>query len=452
MSSYGIPEELTYDQLSRMYPSVKTEYRKQPFSGTAPVRSGAMVQTMLNKMDRSFLNPATLALNFRGRYTFTTGGTQATPVDSGCWILGSAWSHFSRFVVKQSGGVDIDQIDNPGRLVNTIMNMTTGPIEKSSMISMGFNEENPWSNLGIRILNTVIAINNTGTTIEYTFSIPMIGSLNASKLIPLIAGDLELNFTLATRDEAFVNVGNATFTLYELDQFEIVGEVLTLEESGFQELLKLYPGVFSLKTQSYSYNSAPALPAGSGAGTVDITIPYSLNSLKQFIWWVSPSDAVGGNFAGVNPNLNSWNLVIGSTSYPQQPVKATSVAECYYQNSKSFGAFYSTSHSGSALRRNFAVASSAAGEWFLYDNNATTVANITDINQHNKFYQALDLEIINQLKTSLYSGISTRGSTNTLRMVIGRQLANVTHNIHMYACYDVVLNFDYVNGKITYSN
>ena len=48
----------------------------------------------------------------------------------------------------------------------------------------------------------------------------------------------------------------------------------------------------------------------------------------------------------------------------------------------------------------------------------------------NKWYQALDLVIINSLKETLYTGISTKGSTNTLRLNIGLALEPQPHAVH----------------------
>ena len=62
MSNYGIPEELTYESLNRLYPSVKSEYRKNPING-ATFASGD-IQLRINKMPRSFLNSATLCKKF----------------------------------------------------------------------------------------------------------------------------------------------------------------------------------------------------------------------------------------------------------------------------------------------------------------------------------------------------------------------------------------------------
>ncbi len=76
-----------------------------------------------------------------------------------------------------------------------------------------------------------------------------------------------------------------------------------------------------------------------------------------------------------------------------------------------------------------------------------TIAN-TVILSHSKWYQALDLEIINSLKETLYTGISTNRSTNTLRLNVGRTLAAQPHAIHFYSCFDVILEFDYANEMI----
>ena len=120
----------------------------------------------------------------------------------------------------------------------------------------------------------------------------------------------------------------------------------------------------------------------------------------------------------------------------------------FYAKSKLFGSLYSTSHSGKATKINFAKASSAGGEYLLYTTKPSTYANYLIDSNANKWYQCLDLEIINSLKESLYTGISTKGSTNTLRLNITRTLAAQTHAVHFYSCFDVILEFDYANQMI----
>ena len=104
---------------------------------------------------------------------------------------------------------------------------------------------------------------------------------------------------------------------------------------------------------------------------------------------------MGIKLCGLYPNLSSWQLLIGSTAYPQQLVKVDRPSECFMQNQKAFGSLYSTSHCGSATKLNFAKASSAGGEYFAYNAKPGTYANFLVDANVNKWYQCLDLEIIN---------------------------------------------------------
>ena len=132
------------------------------------------------------------------------------------------------------------------------------------------------------------------------------------------------------------------------------------------------------------------------------------------------------------------------------------------QNQKAFGALYSSNHSGSICKANFIKASTAStavggtGEYIAYNikpvkcagTDAALYAAWALYSNANKWYQVLDLEIINNLKETLYTGISTKGSTNTLRLNIDRPLSNATHAIHFYSCFDIILEFDYTNQVI----
>ncbi len=196
-----------------------------------------------------------------------------------------------------------------------------------------------------------------------------------------------------------------------------------------------------LKTQTYSYGSS-SLPASQGAGTIDIPFQVKVNSMKQLVWYAQPSDAAEKTFSGVNPNLENWQFVVNGISYPQRPVQAKFPAEAFMQNQKSFGSVYSTSHPGGATRTEFNTASTAYNLYHRPYN--TAVANIES--RSNKWYQTLDLETINSNKESLYSGISTNGTTSTLRLNISNALANSVHNIHYWSCQDVMIVMDLIAG------
>ncbi len=445
MSVLGFPEELNFQSLKSMYPSRKMEYRKAPMNAQTFSSAGQDIALVLSKMENTFYDPGTLAINFTVDYNGITAGTSGT---NGAYLLGYAYSHFSRQVVRPISGQPIETIDNPSLLTNAILNMTMDSYEKFALsTTMGFNQVAAFTNLGSLIDNST----NINTKSQ-SYSLPLIGCLNTAKLIPGFITDIEIDLTLNNISNFISNITAGVLdsfpSSYTIKNVELVCEAITLEAGGMQQILAMFPGVFKLKSQSYLYGSS-SLAASTTQGTYDITYSHSLNSLKQFIWWSSPSNAWELNYAGVCPNLSSWQLVIGSTTYPQQLVKADRPSECFYQNQKSFGSLYSTSHCGSASKFNFCKASTVGGEYAVYSQKPTDFVGYSNSNNANKWYQCLDLEIINSLKDTLYTGISTKGSTNTLRLNVGtRALAAVTHAVHFYSCFDVILEFDYLNQTI----
>jgi hypothetical protein len=306
---------------------------------------------------------------------------------------------------------------------------------------MGFNStsyNSGFTNCGDPVTNSA-GINANATLDMYrSYSVPIIGILNTNILIPLFCDEIELDFTVNTATNFLVKITTGTTThAFQLEDIEIVGDVLTLEESGFNELLKMYPNGMSIKSESYLYGTSQL--AAQAKGSYDITYSHGLNSLKKFIWWASPSNQWELLYGGVNPNLQNYQLMIGATAYPQLPVKSYSIAEQFYQNQKSFGAFVSTAHCGSCNRNCIAkcsapvVGSKFTSEYIAYTQAVPTLANTVLSTNSNKYYCALDLELINQLKNTLYSGISTKGSSNLLRLTVAETLANTVHNITFYS-------------------
>ena len=371
--------------------------------------------------------------------------TAGVTIVDGNFLLGNAYSHFSRQVVKPLSGQPIETIDNPSLLVNTILNITMDSYEKISLsTTMGFNPIEAFTNLGAYIEYA------SSTTITQSYSIPLVGCLNTTKFIPAFISDIEIDLTvnnIANFISSTTLLPGSFPTSFTIKNVEIVCDAITLEENGMQQILAMFPGQIKLKSQSYLYGSS-SIPASQPATTLDITYSHSLNSLKQFIWWSSPSNGWELNYAGVCPNLSTWQLLIGSMAYPQQQVKADRPSECFMQNQKAFGSLYSTGHSGSITKYNFAKASTTSGEYASYTTKPDNMTGYINDSNANKWYQVLDLEIINNLKETLYTGISTKGSTNTLRLNISRQLSAFTHAVHFYSCFDVILEFDYINQVI----
>jgi len=109
MPVLGFPEELNFQSLKSMYPSRKTEYRKAPMNSQS-FTAGNEMQLVLSKMENTFYDPQTLCVNFTVDYTGVTAGAAET---DGTYILGYAYSHFSRQVVRPISGQPIETIDNP---------------------------------------------------------------------------------------------------------------------------------------------------------------------------------------------------------------------------------------------------------------------------------------------------------------------------------------------------
>ena len=441
MASFSFPSELNYSMLSSMYPSKKSEYRRQPINTRTFNTPGEEIQLILSKMDNSFWNPDTLAINFTVQYT--------CPATSSSYILGNGYSHFSRQVwTANSNGQKIETIQNPAELVNAVMNMTVEGFTKQSLAtSMGFGEGLGYTNLGRNIVNGGAA----EAVITQSFSIPVIGIMNTTKLIPAFVSDLQLDLTLNSLSRFIYEATDAVEpTAFAINSIEIVCESLTLEAASMAELLAMYPGILKLKSSSYLYG-ASQLAAGA-VGVQDITYSHSLISLTEFIWWSSIANAGDKTFGGINPNLgaNGYNLIINSTPYPSQPVKCDRGAECFYQLQKAWGSVYSTSHSGSITRSNFLKANSVPNpnttEYSAYT-QAGTAANAVVNSNSNKWYACIDLELINNFKDALYSGISTKDGTHTFRLNIDRALGAACA-LHYYSKFDVVLEFDYINRAV----
>lgn len=432
----GIPSELNFSLPSSMVPSRKFEMRVQPYGQSTFDSPGQAIRIVLPQMARTLYNFQTGYL--MGTVTFEHAGAVGTNTS---YLLGSWYSLFSRQVVRSGSGYVLETIDNPGHLANAVTSLTMNAADKVCLEnSFGFNNIYPTANLGVQI-NVTSDINSNGEK-NFTFAIPLIGILNNAKLWPAWnAGDLEIELTLAPIASYISSADPAiTVTKTTLQNLEYVAECLELAPEAYNMVMAQNPEKVVLKTQTYSYGSS-SIPGGQ-SGSIDIPFQIKVNSLKQLIWYASPSNAIEKNFGGVNPNLENWNFIVNGISYPQQPVKAKYPSEAFMQNQKAFGSTYSSQHSGNQQRLQFNTASTAYNSYHRAYNN--TYANIEE--RASKWYQCLDLETINSNKESLYSGISTNGTTSTLRLTINTALAGTAHNVLYWSCQDVMVVMDMVSG------
>lgn len=452
---YDIPKELTYSSLLHFAPSKKTEVRQTPLNGTGPLSPGTVVSILIGEKQRSFMNPATLALKFLVTYNV---GASAGTVKS--YILGGGYGHFKDLTITGVQGNYTEVIQNHNLLTNLIYSTTLNSADKCAMINLGYDDTAGLnnSNAGISIPSAAAA-----STVYRSFTLPILSSLNCDKMIPLACGDIRLDFTINFLPNFIVSANNAAtpVTNFTISEIELVYDTIELYDPAYTQLIKGYNNVINIKSNYYQHGATQALPVGTGGG-IDLPMTHKYKSMKQLLWSCIPTDAWEKDFSGVNPNLTSWYLAANTENFPQKPIPVRFVSEAYYQNSKAFGSVYSSLHSGNCRRDTFAKACILAADpnnlavreyspYTIAPANNDAVTSISNT-ASNKFYQVLDIEKINQVATNTFSGANTIGGQNTIHLEIGKQLegaAGVTFKVYYWSINDCVLTFDLENRQIT---
>jgi hypothetical protein len=462
MSVEALPQEVVFDLPSSLVPHRTYEYRSNPSNANSFTTEGATIQFTLPRLDRSFYQANTIYV--RGRLALTLLGTASADIGDPnlSFTSAGAYSLFSRQVVRGSSGVTIETVNNIGALSNIQMAYGLTPAERVGMSNLvkcapastvfsGLTTSAGWG-MGV----TSPAGHNT--TLD--FAIPLNSILtNCEKFLPAGFDEFVIELTIANMISA-AGVQNPTFIIHKdiagvsgftMSDLEICAQVFELSPPTYNQLMAQYPQGVSLKSQSYMYGSG-SLPASAGAGTYDIVYSHKLQSIKQFIMSVAPTNAIEGPlYAGVNPNLNTYNLSINGTTYPQRNIRMVNPSEAYAQNQKSFGALMSDLKSGSVVPEHHAIASTAYNT--LYDAYLTYGAlgarDLADLAARcNRHFMLLDLESINGGKNQLFNGVSTSGSgtSSIIRLEVGATLAASVHNVHYFSVYDALLKFDPVLG------
>jgi len=447
-SPVGVPQELVFELPSSMLDSRKIEERIQPYSQSTYNTAGQIAKFTIPQTDRKLLNGQTMYLT--GQVDF--GGTIGTAGTDTLAVLGSFYSMFSRQVINANGSV-LETIERPGELVNMLMNMTMNAAEKIAQIN-GLGGKNQkldndfisdgTTNLGSYNINNLpgvtdvsIGSNNNKT---FTFSIPIIGVLDAAKYVPMWNSNIDLELTVNALASWVVatagapTIGTTTFTITNL---ELVFDSIELTPESFNMVMSSYPQKVVIKTASYlsgTGNLASGLTGGQ-----DIPINARLQSMKQLFCYFNQSSCIDQTFGGVNPNGQDLVFITNGKYYPQRPIKLTNPSEVYMQMQKSFGSIKSYSHSGSIGKSELCVRQTADS---LHNVPWTTLAKVQYYG--NKYYLAIDTEIINTNKNSLYNGITT-GVNSNIRLNIKDQLTAAL-TCYYWCCYDVLLEFDFTTG------
>lgn len=469
MSIEALPNEVVFDLPSSLVPHRTFEYRSNPSNSNTFTTEGATIQFTLPRLDRSFYQANTIYVRGRLAITIVGGATSVDVTDPALsFTSAGAYSLFSRQVVRTGSGQAIETIQNPAIATNIQMAYGLTPAERQGMNCMLRNTPaynsypSQCSSVGWAL--GVVQTGYAGHNATLDFCIPLNSILtNCEKFLPASFDEFVVELTIASMISA-AGVQNPTFIIHKdaagvsaftLSDLEICAQVFELSPPVYNQLMSQYPQGMSLKSQSYMYGSG-SLPASAGAGTYDIVYSHKLQSIKQFIMAVAPTNAIEGSlYAGVNPNLNTYTLSINGLSYPTRPIRPVNSAETYAQNQKSYGALMSDLKCGSIMPEHHARCSTSA-----YGNATTTnqntywnygvegSRNVATISVHsNRCFFLLDLESINGGKP-VYNGVSTSGSgtSSIIRLDVGSALSAVVHNVHYFSVYDALIKFDPVLG------
>ena len=448
-----VPYELIFDLPSSMLDSRKIEQRIQPYSQSQYTSAGQIAKFTIPQTDRTLASGQTMYLTGK----LVLDGLSNTAA-SNYAILGSFYSMFSRQVVLANGTV-WETIEKPGELVNLLINMTMNSSEKVSQSnSLGcasYQDEDSTSNIGLKIgmvsgltTDTSTIVNKLKQTIS--FAIPIIGVLDANKYIPMWNSNIDLELTINALQNWFTAVetlaaltGSEIFTLSDL---ELVFDSIELSPESFNMVMSNYPQKVFIKSQSYLAGTGNVSSGISGGQ--DIPINARLSSMKQlFFYFNNSTNCADQTFGGINPNANDIVFITNGKYYPQRPIKCTNPSECYMQIQKSFGSIKTYSHSGCIGKNEFCRRDKVDTDkmYKTTQTSKTALGSRSDgTGGGNKFYLAIDTEIINTNKASLYNGIQT-GVNSNIRVNIADPLTN-GYTCFYWCCYDVLLEMDFTTG------
>jgi len=455
----GAPSSLTFNLPSSMVNCSKYEQRVMPYGTGVFTVDGQTPKFVIPRVDRAFMNTETAYIT--GEVTLagsfaTADGTHLN------YVLGTYYSMFSRWSVTANGNT-IDSIEKPSELVNMLLNMTLNPAEKKGLSnSLGYYNDVVTQGEGDATFNICQPINTgnssavllTGGGKTFTFALPLIGVLNASKMLPLFISDHTIELTInritnwltGMSDNAVAAVPGIAFTMSKM---ELVYDQLLFTPESFASIMAPYPEKLYIKSSSYDFGAGQSFPVSTSA--IDIPVSIKRSSLKTaFIYFVQ-DNAIDKTYGGVNPNLTDICFITNGQNIPQRPLNCQNPSEIYNQVQKSFGSLYSNSHSGSCGKMEFCRRTT--GNTKYYD--ALTTATVGNIRvAANKFYIAIDCETVNYDSQSLYSGIPM-GVNSNFRINIGDTyqytspavMVNCTPYYWMH--YDSIIEYDLLNGIVS---
>ena len=266
----------------------------------------------------SYLDPTTTYIRYK--MTYTHGGNNGTDYSR---FLGTPYSPFIKQEIYGNNSVLLESISEIGILAFMLTNVQLNDADKRGLspsfaFDFSTNAYFPSATAGHQInLNTGLS------NVTFEYAIPLIGLLGSgtNKMIPLgamygLRYELTLDdFTKYTKLQT-ATAANKISGIF-ISEFEFVGNIIELSPEAEALVNMANPDKIHIRSQTYRQASA-SLPASSGSSTNDLVIGIRVSSLKSVFMVCSPSDAVEGKYAGVNPNLDQGtSLIIAGQQYPK---------------------------------------------------------------------------------------------------------------------------------------
>jgi hypothetical protein len=228
-------------------------------------------------------------------------------------------------------------------------------------------------------------------------------------------------------------------TGFILSELSLIVDVVQFADRSYFDNITRSP--ISIKTSTTLYTSAP-LAAGQ-LRVVDINLLSRCMSAKRLMdRFSSANDATTGIYGSSNPNSRSACLFVGTTSFPNTPIKASLPANVKYFQARATGSVSSHVHPGSVFYTNFCVRNVPD----LLHTVTVVPTTVTNRLATSNWSLIIDTESLASGKEDLWTGTALQASSAAyLRLEIVDALS-CAMTCHAMVVADAVLSIDPVSG------
>lgn len=437
-----LPGELLYSTPQKLEESKTVSYSVNSLASEYS-QAGTDIRFTMPMVQKQFLKSNSLSIS--GTMVFTLSGAG---VNSKFALQGTLYSIFQNQQIQLANGQIIENFNNPGILVNSMLNQTAD-ISQQNPLSLSYGVNSGISSNCTLLLNGGSITEGwmkDGAVVNVDFCIPLISALSNSSSVPMFMSDMTLIMTLGNIASLLVKTttgttdGTCPFT--KIQNLRLNYDCMELSNNAFSSWLSYYPSQkFLLKNISYTYTNY-VIPANQ-TGTIDMPLNFNLASAKQLFISFKTTDNNDGDFGSLNPNLDSIQFITGTGElYPTRPIDCKNGALVFYYQQKGWNSYYSKDTNGLVNRTTFLKRYVEGNGYAKYN---STAANILD--NANKFFICIDLE-----KLSANSDLTYNGAKISLNSYVRIQIAAACDKAitaHMFVSYDQFWAFDMANNIIS---